>query len=77
MLQARIMSDPDAQGDRLGGNISAITLNQPKCPVMHHQRNGFIALVNNCGKTIIGKSSKLLKLKLLYQYSNYLVKSLA
>lgn len=43
MLQARITSYPDAQRDRLGGNYQQLPVNQPKCPVMIHQRNGFIA----------------------------------
>ncbi len=49
MLQARIMSYPDAQRYRLGGNYQQLPVNQPKCPVMHHQRDGFMALGNNGG----------------------------
>ncbi|WP_017316322.1 catalase [Mastigocladopsis repens] len=49
VLQARIMSYPDAQRYRLGGNYQQLPVNQPKCPVMHHQRDGFMALGNNGG----------------------------
>lgn len=49
VLQARIMSYPDAQRYRLGGNYQQLPVNQPKCPVMHNQRDGFMALGNNGG----------------------------
>ncbi|MBR8832566.1 MAG: catalase [Stigonema ocellatum SAG 48.90 = DSM 106950] len=49
VLQARLMSYPDAQRYRLGGNYQQLPVNQPKCPVMHHQRDGFMALGNNGG----------------------------
>lgn len=49
VLQARIMSYPDAQRYRLGGNYQQLPVNQPKCPVMHYQRDGAMALGNNGG----------------------------
>ncbi|MBN3940463.1 MAG: catalase [Nostoc sp.] len=49
MLQARIFSYPDAQRYRLGGNYQQLPVNQPKCPVMHYQRDGFMAPGNNHG----------------------------
>lgn len=49
MLQARIMSYPDAQRYRLGANYQQLSVNQPKCPVMHYQRDGLMAPGNNGG----------------------------
>ena len=49
MLQARVMSYPDAQRYRLGANYQQLPVNQPKCPVMHYQRDGAMALGNNGG----------------------------
>lgn len=49
VLQARIMSYPDAQRYRLGANYQQLPVNQPKCPVMHYQRDGAMALGNNGG----------------------------
>ena len=49
MLQARIFSYPDAQRYRLGANYQQLPVNQPKCPVMHYQRDGFMAPGNNYG----------------------------
>ena len=51
ILQARIMSYPDAQRYRLGSNYQQLPVNQPKCPVMHYQRDGAMALGNNGGNT--------------------------
>jgi catalase len=51
VLQARIMSYPDAQRYRLGANYQQLPVNQPKCPVMHYQRDGAMALGNNGGNT--------------------------
>jgi catalase len=50
MLQARIMSYPDAHRYRLGVNYQQLPVNKPKCPVMHYQRDGFMASGNNGGK---------------------------
>lgn len=49
MLQARIMSYPDAHRYRLGANYQQLPVNEPKCPVMHYQRDGAMALGNNGG----------------------------
>ncbi len=51
VLQARIMSYPDAQRYRIGANYQQLPVNQPKCPVMHYQRDGAMALGNNGGNT--------------------------
>ncbi|WP_310416799.1 catalase [Chamaesiphon sp. OTE_8_metabat_110] len=51
VLQARIMSYPDAQRYRLGANYQQLPVNQPKCPVMHYQRDGAMALGDNGGNT--------------------------
>ena len=51
VLQARIMSYPDAQRYRLGTNYQQLPVNQPKCPVMHYQRDGAMAMGNNGGST--------------------------
>lgn len=49
MLQARIMSYSDAHRYRLGANYQQLPVNKPKCPVMHYQRDGAMALGNNGG----------------------------
>jgi catalase len=51
VLQARIVSYPDAQRYRLGANYQQLAVNQPQCPVMHYQRDGAMALGNNGGNT--------------------------
>ncbi|NET32777.1 MAG: catalase [Cyanothece sp. SIO1E1] len=51
MLQARLMAYPDAHRYRLGVNYQQLPVNAPKCPVMHYQRDGFMALGNNGGST--------------------------
>ncbi|MEA5580994.1 catalase [Nodularia harveyana UHCC-0300] len=51
VLQARIISYPDAQRYRIGANYQQLPVNQPKCPVMHYQRDGAMALGNNAGNT--------------------------
>ncbi len=43
VLQSRIMSYADAQRYRLGANYQQLPVNQPKCPVMHYQRDGAMA----------------------------------
>jgi catalase len=49
VLQSRLMSYADAQRYRLGTNYQQLPVNQPKCPVMHYQRDGAMALGNNGG----------------------------
>jgi len=51
VLQARIISYADAHRYRIGGNYQQLPVNQPKCPVMHYQRDGAMALGNNGGNT--------------------------
>jgi catalase len=40
VLQARLMSYPDAQRYRIDANYQQLPVNQPRCPVMHYQRDG-------------------------------------
>ena len=40
VLQARLLSYPDAQRYRLGVNHANIEVNKPRCPVHHYQRDG-------------------------------------
>jgi len=40
MLQARLMSYADAHLYRVGANHMELSVNKPKCPVMHYQRDG-------------------------------------
>ncbi|KAK9679373.1 catalase A [Basidiobolus ranarum] len=49
MLQGRIFAYPDAHRYRLGPNFSQIPINQPQCPVFHHQRDGFMTVNGNFG----------------------------
>jgi catalase len=51
MLQARLMAYPDAQRYRLGANHNHLPVNQPKCPVQHYQRDGFMAGTLDPAKT--------------------------
>lgn len=51
VLQARIFSYPDAHRYRIGANYQQLPVNQPKCPVMHYQRDGAMALGDNGGNT--------------------------
>lgn len=41
------MSYPDAHRYRIGANYQQLPVNQPKCPVMHYQRDGAMALGNS------------------------------
>ncbi|HCF27446.1 MAG TPA: catalase [Cyanobacteria bacterium UBA11049] len=43
VLQARLMSYPDAQRYRIGTNYQQLPVNQPRCPVMHYQRDGALS----------------------------------
>lgn len=49
VLQARVMAYGDAHRYRLGGNYQQLPVNTPKCPVMHYQRDGWMALGTNGG----------------------------
>jgi catalase len=44
VLQARLMSYPDAQRYRIGTNYQQLPVNQPRCPVMHYQRDGAMSV---------------------------------
>jgi catalase len=49
MLQARLISYPDAHRYRLGVNYDALPVNKPKCPVMHYHRDGAMRFDGNFG----------------------------
>lgn len=47
MLQARLLAYQDAQRYRLGINYNQLTVNSPRCPVNHYQRDGAMADVSS------------------------------
>lgn len=49
VLQARVMAYGDAHRYRLGVNYQQLPVNAPQCPVMHYQRDGWMALGTNGG----------------------------
>jgi catalase len=49
MLQARIMSYPDAHRYRLGANFETLPVNRPQAPVNNYQRDGFMRHDDNGG----------------------------
>jgi catalase len=49
MLQARLISYPDAHRYRLGGNYQSLPVNTPKCPFATYNRDGTMALGDNGG----------------------------
>ena len=49
MLQARLISYPDAHRYRLGGNYQSLPVNEPKCPYATYNRDGTMALGDNGG----------------------------
>ena len=49
MLQARLISYPDAHRYRLGVNYDALPVNAPKCPFATYNRDGAMALGDNGG----------------------------
>jgi catalase len=49
MLQARLISYPDAHRYRLGVNYDALPVNKPRCPVMHYHRDGAMRFDGNFG----------------------------
>ena len=51
MLQARIMSSPDAHRYRVGVNYESLPINQPKCPVHTYHRDGAMRFDENGGGT--------------------------
>jgi catalase len=51
MLQARLISYPDAHRYRLGVNFESLPVNRPKCPVHTYNRDGFMRFDDNGGDT--------------------------
>jgi catalase len=49
MLQARLISYPDAHRYRLGANYDALPVNRPQCPVHTYQRDGAMRFDGNFG----------------------------
>jgi catalase len=49
VLMARVMSYGDAHRYRLGVNYQQLPVNAPKCPFMHYERDGLMALGDNGG----------------------------
>jgi catalase len=49
MLQARILSYPDAHRYRLGVNYEALAVNRPKCPMHTYHRDGAMRFDDNGG----------------------------
>ncbi len=49
MLQARLLSYPDAHRYRIGVNYGALDVNKPRCPVMHYHRDGQTRFDGNFG----------------------------
>ncbi|MGO8720080.1 MAG: catalase [Acidobacteriaceae bacterium] len=49
MLQARLVSYPDAHRYRLGTNYQSLPVNEPKCPFSTYHRDGTMALGDNGG----------------------------
>ena len=50
MLQARLLSYPDAHRYRIGINYGALDVNKPRCPVMHYHRDGQQRFDGNYGE---------------------------
>ena len=49
MLQARLISYPDAHRYRLGVNYDALPVNKPQCPVHTYNRDGAMRFDGNGG----------------------------
>lgn len=49
MLQARLLSYPDAHCHRIGVNYAALDVNKPRCPVRHYHRDGHMRFDGNGG----------------------------
>jgi catalase len=50
MLQARLISYPDAHRYRLGANFESLPVNAPRCPVHTYNRDGFMRFDENGGE---------------------------
>jgi catalase len=51
MLQARLISYPDAHRYRIGGKYQSLPVNMPKCPFATYNRDGLMALGDNGGSS--------------------------
>jgi catalase len=51
MLQARLLSYPDAHRYRIGVNYAALPVNKPRCPVHGYHRDGHMRFDGNFGGT--------------------------
>jgi catalase len=49
MLQARLVSYPDAHRYRIGTNYEALPVNKPKCPINNYNRDGAMRFDGNLG----------------------------
>lgn len=52
MLQARLLSYPDAHRYRIGVNYAALEVNKPRCPVHHYHRDGQTRFDGNFGSAV-------------------------
>ena len=52
MLQARLLSYPDAHRYRLGVNYDGLQVNKPKCPVYTYNKDGFMRFDENGGSAV-------------------------
>ena len=52
VLQARLLSYPDAHRYRIGVNYAALEVNKPHCPVHHYQRDGQTRFDGNAGSAV-------------------------
>jgi catalase len=52
MLQARILSYPDAHRYRIGVNYAALEVNKPRIPVQHYHRDGSTRFDGNGGNAV-------------------------
>ena len=52
MLQARLLSYPDAHRYRIGVNYAALDVNKPRCPMHHYHRDGQTRFDGNAGSTV-------------------------
>lgn len=50
MLQARLISYPDAHRYRLGANFEGLPVNRPNCPIHTYNRDGFMRFDENGGE---------------------------
>jgi catalase len=52
MLQARLISYPDAHRYRLGVNYDSLPVNKPQCPYHVYHRDGAMRFDDNGGKSV-------------------------